>query len=381
MTMPYDELPVTPALITWARARTGVSLEDATKAFKHIQQWEDGESFPTYPQLEQLADAFKVPVAVFFFPAPPIVPDISETFRTLPDVEFEQLPSPIRLLLRKGKALQLNLMELTGGRNIARRLITRDLTFNANMNLHTMAEQVRDYLGLSLEVQKSWPDDDTALKQWRDALFAAGIYVFKDAFRNDEFSGFCIYDEIFPIIYVNNSSAKTRQIFTLFHELAHLLFKTSGIDTIHDEYISHLTDSAQRIEILCNRFAAEFLLPEQAFNEAIRGLAATEATAEQIAASFHVSREVVFRRFLDHRLIDQRTYNEAAARWSAQQHAGGAGGDYYWTKLSYVGRDYVALALSQYRQNRIDERQLADYLDIKLKNLPGLEDYFARGRG
>ena len=74
--MPYDELPVTPALITWARARAGVSLEDATKTFKRIQQWEDGESFPTYPQLEQLADAFKVPVAVFFFPAPPTVPDL-----------------------------------------------------------------------------------------------------------------------------------------------------------------------------------------------------------------------------------------------------------------------------------------------------------------
>lgn len=377
--MPYDELPVTPALITWARRRAGVSLEDATEAFKRIQQWEGGESFPTYPQLEQLAEAFKVPVAVFFFPAPPIVPDISETFRTLPEVEFEQLPSRVRLLLRKGKALQLNLMELTGGRNMAQRLISRDLTFNATMNLRAMAQQVRDYLGVSLDAQKNWPDDDTALKQWRDALVAAGIYVFKEAFKIDEFSGFCIYDDIFPIIYVNNSSSKTRQIFTLFHELAHLLFKTSGIDTIHDEYISHLADSAQRIEILCNRFAAEFLLPEQAFNEAVRGLAATEATAEQIASSYHVSREVVFRRFLDRGLIDQRTYNEGAARWAAQQRAGGAGGDYYWTKLSYLGRDYVALALSQYRQNRFDERQLADYLDIKPKNLAGIEDYFARG--
>ena len=66
--MPYEELPVTPALITWARKRAGVSVADATRTFKRIQAWEDGKSGPTYPQLEQLAEAFKVPVAVFFFP-------------------------------------------------------------------------------------------------------------------------------------------------------------------------------------------------------------------------------------------------------------------------------------------------------------------------
>lgn len=113
--MPYEELPVTPALITWARSRAGVSIADASQTFKKIQAWEAGLSAPTYPQLEQLADAFKVPVAVFFFPEPPSVPNISETFRTLPDTEFEQIPSKVRLLLRKAKAFQLNLMELTGG--------------------------------------------------------------------------------------------------------------------------------------------------------------------------------------------------------------------------------------------------------------------------
>jgi hypothetical protein len=39
----------------------------------------------------------------------------------------------------------------------------------------------------------------------------------------------------------------------------------------------------------------------------------------------------------------------------------------------------VALALRAYRQNRIDDRRLADYLDTKPKNLAGIEDYFARG--
>jgi Zn-dependent peptidase ImmA (M78 family) len=379
--MRYEELPVTPALITWARTRAGISVEEASKTFKRIQAWEEGQAFPTYPQLEQLADAFKVPVAVFFFPAPPTVPNISETFRTLPDAEFERIPSRVRLLLRKAKALQLNLMELTGGRNPSPRLIPRDLAFTPRTSLSEMAETVRGYLGVSLDEQRGWPDDEEALKRWREAIYSVGIFVFKDAFRVDEYSGFCLYDEIFPVIYVNNSSAKTRQIFTLFHELAHLLFHTSGIDTIHDEYIPHLADEAQTLEIVCNRFAAEFLLPVQALNAALRGQPANEATAERIAGSFHVSREVVFRRFLDRGLIDEATYTEAAQRWASQRQGGGSGGDYYWTKLAYLGRDYVALALSQYRQNRINENQLADYLDTKPKNLAGIEDYFARGSG
>src|SRR5262249_34971759 len=152
----------------------------------------------------------------------------------------------------------------------------------------------------------------------------------------------CLFDEIFPIIYVNNSAAKTRQIFTLFHELGHLLFHTSGIDTVHGEYVRALTDEPKRIEIVCNRFAAEFLLPERAFNSAVRGQPATEATAEAVARSFHVSREVVFRRFLEKGLIDESTYSEAAERWAKQGQSAGTGGDYFWTKLSYLGRDYVA---------------------------------------
>ncbi|CAN5126528.1 XRE family transcriptional regulator [soil metagenome] len=377
--MQYEELPVTPALITWARSRAGIPIADASKTFKHIQSWEDGESSPTYPQLEQLANIFKVPTAVFFFPAPPTVPNISETFRTLPETEFEQIPSRIRLLLRKAKAFQINLMELTGGNNTSKRVITRDIAFDTNTNLREMAEQVRAYLGISIEDQRSWADEEVALKNWRGALFGAGIYVFKDAFKVAEFSGFCLYDEVFPIIYVNNSSAKTRQIFTLFHELAHLLFRTSGIDTIHDEYVHHIAGEAQRVEILCNRFAAEFLLPEEIFVEAMQGMPRTEKSAERLAAIFHVSREFIFRRFLDRDWISQRAYSEAAAKWADQRRGSGSGGDYYWTKLAYLGHDYVALALSQYRQNRIDERQLADYLETKPKNLSGIEDYFARG--
>ncbi|HEX8262861.1 MAG TPA: XRE family transcriptional regulator [Allosphingosinicella sp.] len=378
-----EQIPINPAVLIWARERAGLSRDEASERFKRFAEWEQGEAAPTYPQLEQLADAFKVPIAVFFFPEPPNVPPINETFRTLPEAELDRLPSRIRLLMRKAKAMQLSLAELTQGRNPAERLITRDLQFGPNVNLVEMTKAVREYIGVSLEQQTAWKDDEAALKEWRTALQRVGIFVFKDAFRADELSGFCLYDVEFPIIYVNNSSAKTRQIFTYFHELAHLIFHTSGIDKVRDRYIQRLAGDSKQIEILCNGFAAQFLLPEEAFARAVAGHPATEATAELVASQFHVSREVVFRRFLDQGRIGESQYLEAVERWKAQRQAGagegGVGGNHYWTKLAYLGREYVALALSQFHQNRIDENQLADYLDTKPKNVGTLEDYFARG--
>jgi Zn-dependent peptidase ImmA (M78 family) len=377
-----EQIPINPAVLIWARERAGLSRDEAIQKFRRMGDWESGDAAPTYPQLEQLSDALKVPIAVFFFPEPPNVPSINETFRTLPDAELDQLPSRIRLLMRKAKAMQLNLTELTQGRNPAERLITRDLEFRPNVNITEITDAVRAYIGVSLEQQRAWRDDETALKEWRAALQRIGIFIFKDAFRVEEFSGFCLYDDEFPIIYVNNSSTKTRQIFTYFHELAHLIFHTSGIDKVRDGYIQRLAGDAKQIEVLCNRFASSFLLPDEAFDEALAGREPSEAAAELLAAQFHVSREVIFRRFLDRGWMTEPRYYQAVNQWNAQRQSGageGGGGNHYWTKLAYLGRDYVALALSQFHQNRIDENQLADYLDTKPKNVGTLEDYFARG--
>ena len=373
-----EGIAVNGDVITWARERAGLSPEEAAQKFPKIAVWEAGNASPTYPQLESMADEFRVPIAVFFFPERPNVPRIQETFRTLPATEFARLPRRIQFLLRKAKAFQLGLHELTQGRNPAERLITRDVEFTPRTSIDAMAVRVRDYLGVSLDQQTAWRDTEEALKVWRQALYRVGIFVFKDAFREEGFSGFSLYDDVFPIIYVNNSAAKTRQIFTLFHELGHLLFHTSGIDPLDDEYVERLPNRQRHIEVWCNRFAAQFLLPEATFEAAFAGQRPTEQTAEMLAGRFHVSREFIFRKFLDRNLITREDYARAARRW-AEQKQEGSGGNPYWSKLAYLGRDYVALAFNQYHQNRIDETQLSEYLDVKPKNVGTLEEYFVRG--
>lgn len=369
-------MPITPAVLRWAREYAGLSIDEVRSAFRDVAVWELGESFPTYPQLENLAERYRVPVAVLLFTEPPDVLPIRESFRTLPDAEFDALPGRIVSLLRKAKALQINLTELHDERNPAERLIQRDLQFTPDMNIPSFARRLRVYLDISLEDQIRWHDADEAFDAWRAALEDHGVAVFKDAFRDEHYSGFCLYHESFPLIYVNNS-AKTRQIFTLFHELAHLLSQTSGIDADTDTFMESLPRSNSRIEVACNHLAAEFLLPRNRFAIEMQHRQPTEQTAELLAARYHLSREFIFRRFLDRGEITETEYLQAARRWASQL-TPGTGGNYYWTKITYLGTRYIGVAFTRYEQQRISETELADYLDIKVRNLPTLEDYVAR---
>ena len=374
--MAREKIPITTEVLQWARERAGFSIDDLRARFLHIEAWEQGESCPTYPQLEELATRFKVPVAVFFFPEPPHEERVHESFRTLPVARVATLPQQVRFLLRKATALRINLEELNGKKNPVEHFLLRDVHLTPEMDILDMAAQVREYLGVTLDQQKNWPNNDAAFAAWRDVLESHGVAVFKDAFEDDAYSGFCLYHEDFPIIYVNNS-VKTRESFTLFHELAHLLFHTSWIDRFSDDLREVLSPTAQHIEVLCNRFAAELLLPTEQFETDTRGLLPNKDTATQLAERYHVSRELVFRRFLDRGDVTKQDYQSAVAQWTEQRRVIKRGNRYL-TKIAYLGTRYINLAFSRYYQSQISEIELADYLDMEVRNLQKLEDYVAR---
>ena len=321
-------------------------------------------------QLEDLAGRFRVPIAVFFFPEPPVVPSVEESFRTTKSEQFARLPPRIRILLRKARALHMGLEELHEGQSFSRRLITRDLASGSFGSLDKVAPRAREYLDVSVEAQLEWYSAARAFKAWRKALFHAGVYVFKDEFRQDGFPGFSLYHEEFPIIYVNNSTAVTRQIFTLFHGLAHLLLHTSGIECPQEE--ERPVEEYRRTEAAVKRFASGFLMPYGAFTLALGGRSPDPATAAALADRFCVSRELVYRRCLDSDLISRTEYERHAGKWE-EQRGRGTGGNYYANQLAYLGRHYVRQAFLRCYQNRIDAVQLADYLDVKPARLERLE--------
>ncbi|MCE2471165.1 MAG: helix-turn-helix transcriptional regulator, partial [Anaerolineae bacterium] len=150
--MAKERMPITPKVLTWARERAGFKSDElaAKSGFAEVAACERGQSKPTYRQLEKIAEALQLPVAIFFFPEPPDWPPIEETFRTLGSEQFAEIPPAIRLLLHKGLAFQLGLNELNDGRNPAPRLITRDLTLHDDEPIEATAVRIRDFLGVSL---------------------------------------------------------------------------------------------------------------------------------------------------------------------------------------------------------------------------------------
>jgi Zn-dependent peptidase ImmA (M78 family) len=270
--------------------------------------------------------------------------------------------------------MQVNLRELFEGSNPAESQILRKLRFDLDMPIDELAQSVRDFLGVTIEQQLRWRSSDTAFKEWRSALEEHGVFVFKDAFRDDTVSGFCLDDKDFPLIYVNNSSATTRQIFTLFHELAHLLAGTGGIDTPRDLYIASMSGNNRRIEVLCNQFAGAFLVPREHFRQQVAENTISESRVADLSREYSVSREVILRRLLDDKLISQAYYSQLVGKWTQEgPKSSGSGGDYYLTKRVYLGERYLTTVFSQHYQGKISVEQLADYLGVKVRNVPGME--------
>lgn len=66
-----------PALLVWARQRSGVAIEEAAAKLKIetalLRAWENPESEerPTIPQVRKLGEIYKRPLAVFFLQETP----------------------------------------------------------------------------------------------------------------------------------------------------------------------------------------------------------------------------------------------------------------------------------------------------------------------
>lgn len=373
--MPVERMPITPNVLKWARERDGIALEAIQQTFPKIDQWEQGLAQPTYKQLERLAKKYKYPVAIFFFPEPPQLSNLRHSFRTLLNEQFDAIPSAVRFMLRKAKVLQENLIELNSNQSNKFSSIARDIRFQIDEDITLMARRVREYFGITIPQQQSWQDQAIAFEHWRNLFEEQGIAVFKDAFKHEEFSAFCLYHKNFPVIYLNNS-VPTRNIFSLFHELAHLLFQTSGIDYRNSPFYLDSGKNLNKIEIRCNEFAAEFLLPKSNLDEELENATPDENTAVAIAGRYNVSRELVFRRFLDRQLVDYTQYREASSRWRAQTKSGRTGGDYYNTTITYLGMKYVDLVFSKYYDQEITDYEAIDYLGIKGTSFTKLEERY-----
>ena len=374
---------INPAIVKWARERSGYTRQEVAKSLKKdiatVSDWESGEQAPTYVQLETLADKYKRPVAMFFFPEPPQEPNFADQ-SALRISEIARLHPGIRILLRQAYARQLSLMELNMGVNPAETKIFRDLHAQLDDSVTDLAQQTRAHLGISVETQASWSSTREALETWREQVEERGIFVFKDAFRDDLVDGFCLVHEQFPVIYLNNSRSSVRQIFSLFHELAHLLLGESGITR-------GINPVGEQIEVFCNQFAAEFLVPSGNLETVLDYPVYNDAAIEELANYYKVSRPVILLKLVDRGIFTFEDYWQKTEQWNEEyesrlERGVGAespgGGNYYNTRAVYLGYRFMELAFSKYYQGQCSMEELAEHLNVKAKNLPGLEDCLLR---
>ena len=357
-----------------------MTVEDAaariSKSPDDLVAWEAGERFPTYNQLEALAErVYHRPVALFFLPEPPEEhPPVSE-FRTLPEPEKASLDADTLLALREAWSFRESIRQLSEGESPAERQIWRDLRSSLG-DASVLASRAREYLGVPLAQQMSWRSMSDAMGKWRDLVEAAGVFVFKRSFDQRDVSGFCLDDPEFPVVVINNSTSFSRQIFTLFHELAHVLFDVSGITKVDSSFVDRLSGEAGRIEVACNRFAAEFLVPPDAFPWAEFQRPPYDEAIAAVARRFKVSREVILRRLLDAHRVTSAEYREKVWAWF-QEFQGmerGSGGHYYNTQAAYLGRAFLDLAFSQFYAGRLSLPELAEHLGMKARNVGRLEE-------
>lgn len=364
-----------PQMLLWAREYSGLSVEDIASKMKsdNFLKWETGEDFPTYPQLRNLFSIYKKPLAVAFFPVPPELEKLTTSFRTLPQNIKDGLSYKILNVINEARVLQLDLSELYNGLNPANPSLV-DLHFSLK-NTDDLAKTIRDFFKVPTEKQPQYRKSSQWFEFWRNILYDAGIFVFKSAFQDDKISGFSLFDKTFPVIYINNSLSFSRQNFTLFHELYHILNEVNGIDMIDDSFLDTYDNKTNAdIEWKCNSFASEFLVPTSHFLNATKQKPVNESMIEEISNIYGVSKEVISRKLYDNEIITLDIYKQYTEQFKndyirfTNLNKKTTGGNYYATQSSYKGEKYISKAYSEYYQRNITIDQLSSYMKMTIPN-------------
>jgi Zn-dependent peptidase ImmA (M78 family)/transcriptional regulator with XRE-family HTH domain len=372
----------TPEVLQWARGTAHLTVDEVARRMNlspdTVRAWEEGSAVPTYAQLERLAyEVYRRPLPVFYFPEPPIERLARHQFRTLPETEFMTLPPKAIYIIRKATTMQMYARLFSEGSNPPGEAFISELVSLRGSTMEEAAARVRNLLGVSLDTQVRWRNTNTALREWRKAMERKGICVFREPLETDEISGFCLFDSQFPVIYLNSSMPKSRQIFTIFHELAHIMWETSGVDKIDDSYIRRLERSERRIEIFCNYLAGRVLVPDRDFDARSSGQEISDLLIQDLARTYSVSREVILRKLLERRLVTREEYEQKAEIWTEEARVAGrsreGGPNFYRIRISYLGDRYLSLAFGAYYAQRIDSVGLARSLGVKVSQLGRLE--------
>ena len=343
-----ESIALQPAVLRWARERADCDLDELAKRLKlqpqDILEWERSGRIAVN-KVDDLAKQTYTPVGYFYLAEPPDDSLPIADFRTRAGVS-PQRPSPNLL----DTVYQMQLRQAW----MREEMIAQEeppLEFVGAFSLDSPPAQVAVAMGEALQLSEGWAAVEGswthALRTLRDHIEAAGVLVvFNGVVGNNthrkldvgEFQGFALVDEYAPLIFVNNADYKTAQIFTLAHELAHIFVGEAGLSKLEN-----LDPTDHATEDICNKIAAEFLVPSEDLRKQWNVAGQSEDPYQDLARHFKVSTVVAARRAADFGLISQEEFfeyydeNKAKNRGGNQSEGKKSGGDFWNNQLWRVG--------------------------------------------
>lgn len=363
-----NRVAVNPRVLRWARERAGLGLAELQGRFPKLADWEAEAIQPTMKQLEKFAKQTRVPFGFLFLPEPPEMPLPFADFRTVENSRRRavspELLDTIHLMRRRQAWLREEQVEVGA----------EPLGFIGSASLSddpaALGREMRRMLGLDESWARQVPNWTAAVGELRKAIEKLGVMAVVNGIVGnntqrrldlDEFRGFALIDPYAPLIFVNGADAKSAQMFTLAHELAHLWLGEAGEGL---SGFKGVQPGGSDVERFCDQAAAEFLVPAAKIRTAWRRSAEVADSIQEQARHFKVSPIVIGRRAMDLSLIEPEEffnfYHEYTQKEYRAQKSGASGGDFYSNQNTRVGRLFASRVIHAAKEGRIGFKEAYD---------------------
>jgi Zn-dependent peptidase ImmA (M78 family) len=168
-----------------------------------------------------------------------------------------------------------------------------------------MANEFRKVTGNSISTEPSFKTTAAAIKHWINQLAKLGINVASHPLGEDDgIRAFSLYRSTKAIIVLNSDETDNGKLFSLMHELSHILLRNTGVCDL----------KRSEIENFCNRFASEILIPDGILSQLIEKYDVSDENSEdtsgKIARRLRVSKLAVLTRLLQEKIIKPTTYDK-----------------------------------------------------------------------
>ena len=350
-----------------ARERSGYRVETVAKKLNvevgKVLSWESGDAKPTLVQLRGVARLLGVTTAVLLarsdreFPAAPELPDFRRNHDGVIDTD-------LITEIRKARDRRARLLELAGPTGS---LPAVEL---GRENIEETAGFVRELTGITVDDQRRFKDPRAALNGWISAVEGFGVLVSQvSGISTRDFLGMSIYFDEQSLILLNGADEPQRRIFTLFHELGHILTHTSGICDVY---------SQSRTEAVCNSFAAAFLLPREPLLAAL-GDTDPVAALDRLSTRFRVSQSAVAvrlhacKRLTTQQMLAQLSIARAIADEKRDNTSASGFAPPHVLKLRNLGETYVTAVLEAMHSGSISPVDASYFLEAKLPTVDKME--------